>query len=92
MKKLRDYFWGIWEAVTSHFMASSKVPDDVSTIDAWPAASGYSYTCSELDADPALAAVVRAQRRAVWDRDVFRPKVQRTDTHDSNTPKLEART
>jgi len=48
-----------------------------------------SFTHSELEADPALAAVVWAQRRAVWDCDIFRPKVQHTDTQDSSKPKLE---
>jgi hypothetical protein len=53
---------------------------------------GSSYTHSELEADPALAAIVWAQRRAVWDCEVFRPKAQRTGTQDSNKPKLEVRT
>ena len=43
-------------------------------------ANGMNYTHTELEADPVLKARIIAERRAVWDAGVFKPKTQCTDS------------
>jgi hypothetical protein len=54
--------------------------------------NGMNYSHSELEADHALRARVKAQRAAAWDAGVIRQTIQCTDSLDSGKPPMAALT
>jgi hypothetical protein len=51
--------------------------------------NGCSYSAPELNADADLKQRIQAERRAVWDSVINRPKAQQTDSLNKSAPKPE---